>query len=242
MHAAKNAGTVRNPWVDLPDAPLYVLPEDAEPLARFNDAVEKEYKYHLESLPEPFLGRPGAPIVLLSLNPGFDGIDEQSQECDNYFRAATLANLSHSAQEYPFYFLDPTKNSSGHVWWQRRLRELTDLFGHRVVAENVLCLEYFPYASKYFHAATPRIASQTYTFALLRKALQRKAQIIVTRSKTLWLDAVPELATGNTHFLNSNQAAYITRNNCPTGFAEACERLRTAGSRPPDGAPESRSM
>ena len=45
---------------------------------------------------------------------------------------------------------------------------MIELFGNRVVANNVLCLEYFPYHSERFSTGTPAVPSQQYTFSLLK--------------------------------------------------------------------------
>ena len=64
-----------NPWQRLPlDAP-FVLPEDHAAIANFNASAPGEKFVHLEVLPEPFLGRPDAPVVVLGLNPGFKDTD-----------------------------------------------------------------------------------------------------------------------------------------------------------------------
>ena len=221
-----------NPWEDLPDAPPYVYGADAEPLAQFNRTADDLHKYHLDILPEPFLGRPAANVVLMNLNPGYSGEDEKFHHLDDYFRQVALANLAHREREYPFYFLDPRKKSPGHIWWQRRLRELTDLFGNRLVSRNVLCLEYFPYHSEEFDVATPPVPSQAYNFTLLRDALARDATIIVMRAERQWATAVPELSGKSRYVLNSNQSVYVSRKNCPTGFEAACDRLRAAARAP----------
>lgn len=215
-----------NPWAHLPSEPPYVLPEDAEHLERFNASVEEPYRYHLEILPEPFLGRPDADVILLSLNPAFDGTEKQYHHLDEYFKKATLANLMHVDQEWPFYFLDPSVQSPGHKWWQSRLHGLLAQIGPETMSRRVACLEYFPYPSRKYHARTPAVPSQQYVFSLLREALSRGALIVVMRSIRLWLNAVPELNAAPSYGLRNPQAIYVSVNNCPEGFAAICERLR----------------
>lgn len=62
---------MENPWKHLPGQPPYVLPADAPAISSFNQGVSDEHQIRLELLPEPYLGDPDAPIILLSLNPGF---------------------------------------------------------------------------------------------------------------------------------------------------------------------------
>jgi hypothetical protein len=219
---------LQNPWIDLPTIQPYVLDSDAHAIEAFNSVARADQRYHLEILPEPFLGLPTSEVVLLSLNPGFSPEEERFHHLDDYFRRVALANLAHAEQAYPFYFLEPGKGSPGHAWWQKRLRSLIDLYGHRIVARKVLCLEYFPYHSEHFHRGTPHVPSQSYTFALLKNALARSAVVIGMRSLDLWYEAVPELNDHIVHTLNSTQAVYVSANNCPTGFGEACKRLASA--------------
>lgn len=216
---------IPNPWYELPLSNPYVLQSDAQVIEDFNRTARDHYRVHLEILPEPFLGNPLADIVLLSLNPGFSIEEERFHHFDVDFRSAALANLSHAPIPYPFYFLEPGKSSPGHVWWQQRLKSLIDLYGHRVIANNVLCLESFPYHSEHFHRSTPRVPSQSYTRYLLEAAMKRGAVVIAMRSLDRWRAAVPDLENYGVHTLNSSQAVYVSPRNCPTGFGLACERL-----------------
>ena len=217
--------SIVNPWLELPNTGPYVLKSDTFAIDAFNATASEDHRIHLEILPEPFLGVPTADIVLLSLNPGFSPEEEKFHHLDDYFRTVALANLAHEEQPFPFYFLEPRKKSPGHDWWQKRLGSLIELFGHRAVAHNVLCLEFFPYHSKKYSPKTPMVPSQSYTFALLEAAIERDAVIIGMRSLDRWFDAVPKLADYTIHKLNSTQAVYVSPNNCPTGYAEACRRL-----------------
>src|SRR5688500_3058766 len=63
-----------NPWLRLPDSGPYVLADDAEAVGRFNDKPNRKPIHLLrihDLLPEPFIGSPDAPVVLLSNNPGW---------------------------------------------------------------------------------------------------------------------------------------------------------------------------
>jgi hypothetical protein len=71
---------MRNPWLELPHQAPYVLADDADAIERFNRTASARRQadrtwLHLELLPEPFLGDPAAPIVVLSLNPGYSPDD-----------------------------------------------------------------------------------------------------------------------------------------------------------------------
>lgn len=52
-----------------PSEPPYVIPADRPLLEAINASARPEHCIHWELLPEPFLGDPQAPVLLLSLNP-----------------------------------------------------------------------------------------------------------------------------------------------------------------------------
>ena len=216
---------MQNPWLLLPDEPPFCLASDAALLNGFNATADDATRFYLEIMPEPFLGRPKANVVLLNLNPGYSEEEQQYHDLDEYFRKATLYNLGHQSQEYPFYFLDAAVRSPGHIWWQRRLRTLIERFSAGRLAQEVLCVEYFPYHSKAYDRGAPLVPSQEYSFDLVRAAIRRSAVIISMRAADLWLAAVPELAGANMYRLNSSQSIYLTENNCPAGYAAVVDAL-----------------
>ena len=59
-----------NPWVDLPEESPFVLHGDAAAIARFNARANERHRIRLDVLPEPFIGRPDAPLVLLNRTAG----------------------------------------------------------------------------------------------------------------------------------------------------------------------------
>lgn len=61
----------QNPWQGLPPSPPYILPDDSVPVVAFNLKSTEVTKYDLRLFPEPFFGRPDAPVVVLMLNPGW---------------------------------------------------------------------------------------------------------------------------------------------------------------------------
>jgi hypothetical protein len=84
----------------------YVSEADKPAIAAFNDHARDEYRIQTDVLPEPFLGRKDAPIVLLNPNPGFDERAYLTYETP-YARDAWRKNVLHEPLAYPFYFLDP---------------------------------------------------------------------------------------------------------------------------------------
>src|ERR1700730_11344808 len=95
------------PWGALPDSAPYVLPMDAAEIKLFNRRVQPIQRLHLDLMPEPFLGNPLAPVVLLNGNPGFSEADPATHR-DIEFRAAARRNLFHSHPNWPLYLLDPS--------------------------------------------------------------------------------------------------------------------------------------
>src|SRR4051812_28507789 len=107
---------MRNPWLDLPSEPPFVLPSDESLLRRHQDWVESGraaaqtrelHRIHLDLVPEPHLGDPSAPVVLLNKNPGV-GVDDAATHANPAFRSLALLNAVHRSERWPFYLLDPS--------------------------------------------------------------------------------------------------------------------------------------
>ena len=218
---------MRNPWIDLPDRPPHVLPSEDAAVARLNFGAHPDVAVHLELLPEPYLGHPQAPVVILNLNPGFDERDIPFHSMDPLFREISRKNLLHQPQDYPFYLLDPRISASlGHQWWIKKLKEPIRVAGLQPVATRVLCVEYFPYHSRRYPPIRETLESQRYGFQLVRDAIGRGALIVIMRGQKRWLEAVPELANhGRVYKLNSVQNVAISPGNCPGGFSEIVSAL-----------------
>ena len=77
---------MENPWLEfvknLDDNNL-VLEQEKEIIEKFNNSTNETYKVHTEIMPAPFMGNVlTSPIVLLTLNPGYDEKEEEK----NYIR------------------------------------------------------------------------------------------------------------------------------------------------------------
>ncbi len=213
---------MESPWGTLPEKPPYVLGCDACYVDAFNAKADHDHRLQLDLLPEPFLGRVDAPIVLLGLNPGFTAKDVPAEHSSDYV-SRWHSNLIHAPARYPFYLLDPSLDAPGRKWWEQRLGQLVKATSQRGVANSVLCVEYFPYHSRKYqaHAVLP---SQTYGFELVRSALDRGALVIAMRGLPLWKAAVPELEA-RSHAMRSPQNPTFTRRNCPDAFDQAVEMV-----------------
>ena len=220
-----------NPWTQLPKTPPYVLPCDEASIGAFNSKhPERDLQLWTDRFPEPFLGRPDAPLVLLNGNPGsnpdLDADSIKFNEADHPALEKARHNLLHEQLDYPFWTLDPAFAGTGEgenveypgrTWWRKRLRRLIESCepdGIRNVANRLLCVEFFPYHSQSF-SSFPRLASQEYSFHLVAAAMQRNAVIVVMRSKRLWFQAVDRLKDyPKCYTLKNPQSPYLSETNC----------------------------
>lgn len=227
---------MRNPWLDLPARPPFVLPCDRDVVEQFNVRVRararEDLRLQLQHLPEPFLGRKGAPVVLLNLNPGFSEADDEWHS-NPKFVAELRSNLAHRASRWPFYLLNPRLQSPGHAWWRSRMRELIDATSAEAVARNVLCVELHAYHSVRFGLGRIVVPSQAYGIHLVREAMARGALIVRMRAQRRWFEHIPELPDyGRLIRTNSAQCAYLSRENLGPEFEQVVDAIRTTKARP----------
>lgn len=214
---------MRNPWIDLPAFAPYVLKEDLEAIDRFNTSAKSEHYIHTSVMPEPHLGDPNAPVVLLNLNPGYSEQDEETHSNAEFADACRKCAL-HDAQDYPFYLLNPAFPGGGFDWWSKKLKPLIAEFGRESVARKVFCVEFFPYHSIKFAHDKLAVSSQQYSSWLVEQAIARDAVIVAMRGMRFWEKLVPDLhAYGNLFKLNSAQNVTISQRNCPEGFPKILE-------------------
>ncbi|MHB8600691.1 MAG: hypothetical protein ACYDER_28285 [Ktedonobacteraceae bacterium] len=90
---------------------------DQQRICDFNAIAKKEYKIHVEVLPEPYTGNPDAPVLLLNLNPGFYEKNAHFLTGNEYFTKTSRANAMHEQLEYPFYLFDPDNADSPGYYW-----------------------------------------------------------------------------------------------------------------------------
>lgn len=224
---------MQNPWLNLPRHNSYLLQQDTNQVKWFNRGRDSRYFVHDELLPEPFIGRLDAPLVMLSKNPGFTAEDDSKWpggdakvHSDEKYAEALWRNLHALPVEFPFYPLNPAfvRSTPGGVWWAARTYALRKKVGDTRVAGNLLAIEYFPYHSKRFHPRTPRVPSQDYTRHLVCSAMERGSVIVLTRGRRLWFELVPELQNySRLYKTNSTGAVHLTeRNLTPDGWRAVC--------------------
>jgi hypothetical protein len=214
-----------NPWPALPSKAPYVLECDATAICAFNKKAQEVHRLQLDAMPEPFVGSATAPVVLLGLNPGFDDRDPEVHARPE-FQALLRKNYCQGKSAFPFYFLDPSFESPGRVWWERKLRWLLKEFGPKKLARSILCVEYFPYHSRRFNHKSLELPSQEFGFGLVRAAIARRALVVIMRSRKLWTKRVPRLKSYSRVFtLNSPQNIVVSPRNC-RGFEVIVSAIR----------------
>ena len=190
----------RSPWKALPEEGWFIHPDDETIVRDFNRLRRDDHDHflHFDIVPEAFIGRPDAPLVLLSNNPGYVGGNNDQERRRADFMIKMRRNLLHESLDCPFVFLDPMlKGSYGQKWWRSKLRDLIEDLGVEVVARSILNVTYFPYASRRFGHWQVEVPTARYNFQLVREAIERKATIVRMRTGRhlwqLWLKSVPEL-------------------------------------------------
>lgn len=221
-----------NPWESLNNNRPFVLASDIQIIEDHNNnpKTNENHKIHTELYPEPFLGNPDADVVLLNLNPGFSPDDSNFHQSNEYFIQQARKNLLHKS-DHGFYLLDEKiKEAPGYTWWNNKLKALIEKCGREQVAQNLLCVELFPYHSKKFKKIAP-LKSQKYAFNLLKKAIKRNAIIIIMRSEELWIESVPEIKIAierkQCSSLKNPQSVYLTKGNLPEGvFDQLIKKIK----------------
>lgn len=206
-----------NPWHYLPTEAPFVLPADTAAVRDFNDRASARHKLRIDDiLPEPFVGDPSAPVVLLSNNPGFKA-ERVTLKLKPRFIERMRDNMRHESKDYPFVFFAPDIDVSHSHWWNRKLNGLLEEFSHDVLAESIFVVEHVPYPSERYKVWPGDFPSQAkaYNFSLVRKAMERQAVLVLMRGRRRWLRDIPELSNYDGLCVLSNpQAGTISRGNC----------------------------
>jgi hypothetical protein len=180
-------------------------------------------------LPDPWVGRLEAPVVLLNLNPGQSPGDAAAHQLPEVHRAI-VANLRQEPTRFPLFYLDPDlAGIPGASWWQRSLRPLIERFGAEQVANQVVCLEFHGYHSATYKALPVMLPSQWFVFGKLLEAIHRDATVIVMRGQAAWRMAVPELLSHQRVLTTRNaRASVVSPRNCPDGWEQIVAAIEAA--------------
>ena len=205
-----------NPFTRINKNFPFLIEEKRNKIFEINFKLNYHHWLRLELYPEPYLGNPNAPIVLLNLNPGFSYEDLDWMENFTY-RKLNKKNLIHMNKDYPFYLLNPKLSSHpGYKWWSKKLKHLINKFGRKKVAQKIFVLEYIPYHSQKYSNKLDKIdfISHRYNKILLKNATKRGALIILMRSFKKWENRYPFLKTyTNKCYLKNVQNPTITEGN-----------------------------
>jgi hypothetical protein len=241
-----------NPWQRLPEKAPFVLPEDKEEVEAFNLKPGQRHPLYLGLIPEPFIGRQAAPLVLLGNTSGVsEATDEPAQPAPFRLKPAfmermrnnLLNNKAHTESAYPFLYFDPEINppgDDGGDWWDRKLKCVLAEFrignaAKPLLAKNILAVEYFPYVccSSRYHHDRLRLPSQYFSFDLVRDAMKHNAVIVIRHGDRRWREKVPEL-NGYPRLvrLQNYQKGLMSPNNChDNGWSHIREVVRTLESK-----------
>jgi hypothetical protein len=212
-----------NPWLLLPTEAPFVLSIDKPIIDAFNQKISESSPYFLRvqnMLPEPFLGDPKAPILVLSNNPGFGRNPHLRQQ--PRFMSRMRDDICLRLSTYPFVYLDPDYHDTGR-WWRQKLKHVIQRFGDEVVARSICNVVCFPYVSKRYGHRDCEVPSQQFGFGLVRAAVERGAVIVLMRKgqEKWWREKVPELQDYHSFLrLRNPRMPAISPNNCDSGDYE----------------------
>lgn len=248
-----NPWLMPDPWVVIREKSYYLLKSDKAFISKIyrDKKLKPEHKFHFKLLPEPFLGRVDAPIIILNLNPGYSECDRRWHR-KQVFKELSLANLAHNAAEYPFYPLHPKiRCSPGGMWWSARFKPLINSLTNtnnkvskeeaiKKIANGILCVEYFPYHSEKWRSFSidNEMPSQSYSFKLVQAAISRENPplILLLRNKKGWFENVQGLANmefneasnkqGRLHVLKKGtRSTHISEKNFPNCYHKVVATL-----------------
>lgn len=152
---------MKNPWLEFVtnfnDNNL-VLEKDREIIEKFNKQTDETYKVHTEIMPAPFMGNVlESPIVLLTLNPGYD---EEEDKRDYYkeYKSYWINEIQHlnSVSELPLFCLDE-KYIKSSDYWLKKFTPLISVTSKEKVANNISIIQFFPYHTEKYKNIPKRL-------------------------------------------------------------------------------------
>jgi hypothetical protein len=215
---------MKNPWLNFNISGDMVHQLDRDSFSLHNASVVADYKFLPQLAPEPWIGDPEAKLLVLLANPGATRGDVlgKKQEGADLINQLSIANLNHSIKDYPHFFFNPIlEGTDGHTWYKKRFGHLIEATSAQNVSKKVLSCELVPYHS--FSWKKPRVMppTQSYTFEIVRNAIERGAVILIGRGKADWFKNVPELSKYKRYFQPASaQCAYISPKNYGKNYRE----------------------
>jgi hypothetical protein len=164
-----------------------------------------------------------APVVVLSLNPGYTGPTAANpQFSDDWWHQqpamieAYRRNFAQEPTAYPMFFLDPVLGQSpGGRYWNVALSDFIAICGAQAVANNLLVIESLPYHS-FRYSAGPiglNLPSLAFSHYQIKEAMKRNATIVVWRHKSGFERKVPGLASYPYVPVRSARSKYFSQGN-----------------------------
>ncbi len=204
----------QNPWVDLDTThPSFLLDIDRDAVLSHNATAKPRHRFYLEMVPEPYMGRTDAPVVLLTGNPRYRENDLPTH-ARNDVRDLLLASARQEDLQYPMVWLDPAlEDTTGGVWYRQRLRALCDAAGLQAVARNMAVYESLPYHSMELKQPRVGIPSQSYTNYLALSAVREGRIVIWQRGPWQHLLAIDLMSKPSVVRPRSLQSSYLSPRN-----------------------------
>lgn len=182
-----------NPWLQFNSVDSKIHPADISIIDNFNKKAKENFKYHLNLLPEPYIGSLDAKIIVLALNPGFNEKDFNYHSKEP-FKSIHQKNLNQDKVDFPFYYLNPQlKETPGSKWWYKKMHWLLEEFGQEKISKSICCLQYTPYHSKEFKYTKETFETQKFTKKTLESHINSNSLIVLMRSRKIWTELCPSL-------------------------------------------------
>ncbi len=235
---------LKNPWLEMANNTArenFVIKEEQAIVLKFNERVKDDYKIHSSIFPAPFMGNvESATVIILMLNPGYD--KDEDVGGTKYYQTYTdwwMQQIQHKLPypELPLFCLEKNYILKSDYWF-KKLKPLIDITTDEIVATKIAKVQFFPYHSIKYKSLYKRLLkeenfdsylpSQEYNFALVRRAIDRGALIVIPRSKKFWFEAIPELRIyTNILFTKNYRNPILSENNLGSvGFTKIINHLK----------------
>jgi hypothetical protein len=216
---------MKNPWLEIPSEPPYMLERDCEELAALSAKKRSDIEDHY--IPEGWVGNlDTAQVILLMSNPGSDtpkglGSIESAAEYHKtfpYHRKRALANLREEFGERPFFSLDPALRFTGAFRYHARAFSafLNGESDYVRLSQRIATAELFPYHTKRFVHHDVELTSTEYYIRKVARRIEQGALVICVRSFSLWkkrllsqglseglIDSIPRLKSAQNSSLSA---------------------------------------
>jgi hypothetical protein len=222
---------VRNPWLELPASPPYVLDADRLHVEAFNALVasgKPQWNLDPRLYPEPFFGNRTANLLILARNPGIDDGDYAAHRHTKFLAAMRANLLDDPAGHVVTALREEFARTPAGLWWRPKLRQLiAHCASAEELAKRILVVEFHGYHSRNWHSIGMTLPSQEFGFNLVANAVERGATIICTRGWVDWGIAVPALRKHPLAYrLSSHRNATVSERNLgPDAFRSVLAAL-----------------